>query len=102
MPPGQSVSHYAGLATGAAAHSFAVTLNLFKTVAGGLVGVVMRVGDPTGGLTVKFDSNGHFLLNAADHSPRLEGQLSADMKTITGTFTGASVSESGTFTLTRT
>ena len=109
-PPPAPVSgpHYVGMATESGGKQSGLTLDMVKTTDGGMFGILKHPNsDGTGDtITVKFDAKGHFLFTGDNNNgPRLEGQLSTDGKTITGTFTIVKTdgpSSTGTFTLSRT
>ena len=94
--PAPSTSiHYTGMATEATGKQTALQMDIVKTNDGGVFGVVKHTNsDGTiDTITIKFDANGHFVFNGDDNGGKggnklhVEGQMSDDKKTLTGSFT---------------
>lgn len=108
-PPAPTAgSHYIGSATDNHGKTTGLVMDLVTAADGSVFGIVKHTNSDgsVDTITVKFDANGHFVFNG-DIGGKLhvEGQLSADKKTCTGTFTSAHQdrpADTGTFTMTRT
>ena len=109
-PPPAPVTgpHYVGMATESGGKQSGLTMDVVKTKDGSYFGKIKHPNSDgtVDTITVKFDANGHFNFTGDNKSgPHLEGQLSTDGKTITGTFTITKKDgppSTGTFTLSRT
>ena len=100
--------HYVGTATDTGGTQSGLTLDVVKTTDGSYFGIIKHPNSDgtVDTITVKFDAKGHFHYTGDNKGNiRIEGQISADGKTMTGSYTITNIGSAataGTFSLART